>query len=195
MVRTGDKMTFQRQLEVGKTGEGIIATWMRSRGFSVLPVYEKEQGEYKGPALYTVESQLIAPDMFAFKKDGRAVWIEAKTKSAFTWHRITQKWVTGIDLKNYFDYLKMCDVSPWPIYLLFLHYPGQAKDSPSGCPSGLFANDIIYLRSNENHRHQNGGRGGMVYWAHDTLTRIATLDEVLQVSPPQALRQSHTQGD
>ena len=48
----GSTVNFQHALTMGKTGEGIIANWLRGRGFNVLPVYEKEQQEYKGPALY-----------------------------------------------------------------------------------------------------------------------------------------------
>lgn len=178
-------MSFQRQLQIGRTGEGIIAKWLNRRGFSVLPVYEKEQGEYKGPALYSVDSQLIAPDMLAFQPDGKTVWIEAKTKSAFTFHRITGHWVTGVDLRNYADYLKVQDVSPWPVWLLFLHFEGQAKDSPEGCPTGLFGNGLQYLRRNEHHRHQNGGHGGMVYWQDTALRKIAELSDVLERSKDQ----------
>lgn len=172
-------MNFQESLRFGKTGEGIIARWLNRRGFHVLPVYEKEQGEYKGPALYSVSGSLIAPDMLAFQKNGKTFWVEAKTKSAFTWHRITSKWVTGVDLRHYEDYLKVQDASPWPVWLLFLHYPGQAKDSPPGCPFGLFGQSIEILRNNENHRHQNGGHSGMVYWSVDTLRRIAELSDVV----------------
>jgi len=178
MVR-GGAMTFQKMLAIGKTGEGIIAQWMKRQGFNVLPVYEKEQGEYKGPALYTVEGSLIAPDMLVFKPGGKTVWIEAKTKSAFTMHHKTGHWTTGIDLRNYQDYLQVQDVSPWPVWLLFLHFDGQAKDSPAGCPTGLFGNSLTFLRQNEHHRHPNGGRGGMVYWQDTALRKIAELSDVL----------------
>ena len=171
--------TFVQQLQFGKTGEGIIAKWLKLRGFHVLPVYEIEQGQYKGPALYATNGQFIAPDMLAFQISGKTLWIEAKTKSAFTWHRITSRWVTGIELRHYEDYLKVQSVSPWPIWLLFLQFDGQAKDSPAGCPSGLFGHNIAYLSQHENHRHVNGGNGGMVYWASDTLRHIAELEEVL----------------
>ena len=177
-------MTFAQKLQMGKTGESIIAKWMNRRGFSVLPVYEIEQGKFKGPALYSVDAQLIAPDMLAFKPDGKAIWVEAKTKSAFTWHRKTERWATGIDLRHYEDYLQVQAVSPWPVWLLFLHFPGTAKDSPEGCPTGLFGNSIAYLSKHENHRHANGGRAGMVYWAYEDLRLIAPLAEVLPVDTP-----------
>ena len=171
-------MTFAQKLQMGKTGESVIAKWMNRRGFSVLPVYEIEQGKFKGPALYSVNAQLIAPDMLAFTPDGQARWIEAKTKSAFTWHRKSGTWQTGINLRHYLDYLKVQDLSPWPIVLMFLQLPGQAKDSPEGCPTGLFGDPLNVLRYNEHHRHEVE-EPHMVYWNYDKLTFLAPLDEVL----------------
>lgn len=171
-------MTFQKMLAMGKTGEGIIAQWMKRQGYNVLPVYEKEQGDYKGPALYAVDAQLIAPDMLVFQPSGKTVWIEAKTKSAFTLHRKSGHWVTGIDYRHYCDYLQVQAVSPWPVWLLFLHFDGQAKDSPAGCPTGLFGNKLTILQRNEHHRYPEDNPK-MVYWKDTALRKIAELSDVL----------------
>lgn len=175
---------FETTLAVGKIGESQIAAWLRvSCNYNVLPVYEKEIHEGKGPVFWLQEgTNLIAPDLLVFKTTGSARanirWIEAKTKSAFSWHRISQKWVTGIDLRHYNDYLKVADRSPWPVWLLFLHLEGRAKDSPDGSPTGLFGGDLAYLRQHENHRSMNYGPSGMVYWAHQTLKPLASLAQV-----------------
>lgn len=173
-------MSFAEQLHFGKVGEGKIAQWLIAKGYSVLPVYEKELHTGKGPVLYTLPANLIAPDMLAFKQDD-VKWIEAKTKSSFTWHRISQKWVTGIDLRHYQDYLKIVKISPWPIWVLFLHLNScGAKDTPpeliGQSPVGLFGNELHFLSKNENHRHGNWGNSGMVYWAPDKLRLLATID-------------------
>lgn len=176
--------TFARQLVVGKVGESLIARWLRSRGYSVMPVYEIEIPQGKGPRLYAVEGELVAPDMLVFK--GQSVrWIEAKHKEAFTWHRITRRYVTGIDLRHYEHYLRVAAVSPWPVWLLFLQRGGRAKDTPRDVPdspSGLFGNSIDKLAQCENHRHANFGPTGGVFWAHESLVQLATLDEVLRGS-------------
>ena len=171
-------MTFDDKLAVGQAGESAIARWLRKRGYSIVPVYEKIMDTGKGPQLFTPTSKLIAPDMFAFNGD-KALWIEAKTKSAFAWHRISSSWTTGIDLAHYEDYLMVDDLSPWPVWLLFLQRGGQAKDSPPNSPSGLFGNTLSRLRHTENHRHANWGPTGMVYWDIDALLLIAPLDEVV----------------
>lgn len=174
-------MDFNQSLAYGQAGETAIANWFRRKGYSVLPIYEKIMDTGKGPTLFLPENQkLIAPDMFVFSKDNQW-WIEAKHKTAFTWHRKTQKWTTGIDVHHYEDYLMVNDLTPWPVWLLFLHGGGQAKDSPPDSPAGLFGNTLEILRKTENHRHENWGKYGMVYWAHDSLRLVATLKDVLQL--------------
>jgi len=171
-------MRFEEQLKIGQAGESAIARWLISRGNVVLPVYEKILDTNKGPQLFTWDGSLVAPDMIAIK-DKNVLWVEAKHKTAFTWHRITGRWVTGIDLRHYQEYWKVREQVGIPIWVLFLHRGGQAKDSPQNSPEGLFGNEIQILRANENHRHDNWGRTGMVYWARDVdggaLKKIAEL--------------------
>ena len=177
-------MGFKTQLQIGKIGETIIASWFKSRGYNVLPVYEKEISEGKGPTLFTFDnSNIICPDMLVFNNQ-KCFWIEAKHKTAFSWHRISKKWVTGIDLRHYFHYLEIAKkYSQWQVFLLFLHKDGIAKDTPGGMisPTGLFGGELIFLSSNENHRHTNHGRTGMVYWNVDTLMKYSDLDSVLKI--------------
>lgn len=172
-------MTFARSLGFGRAGETAISRWFRCKGWSVLPVYEKIIDEGKGPQLFVPNGELIAPDLLIFRSDD-AFWIEAKHKTAFSWHRLSGRWVTGIDLRHYEDYCKVDDATPWPVWLLFLHRGGQAKDSPPDSPAGLFGNTLSFLRENENHRHDNWGRSGMVYWAIGSLRKLADIQEVLR---------------
>lgn len=177
-------MSFKASLQVGKVGESAIAQWMRARGWYVLPIYEKELGQGKGPQLYTPETQLIGTDMLAFR-GGKTLWIEAKHKSAFTWHRNTARWTTGIDLRHYADYCRIDDETPWPVWLLFLHRDGRAKDTPPDMvsPTGLFGGTLDYLRKHENHRSDKWAKG-MVYWAVKRLRLIARLEDVLACNGP-----------
>lgn len=183
---------FNRSLKFGQIGEGYIAQWLiQARGFHILPVYEKELETGKGPTLFTCGGTLIAPDLFAYKridpyrgwKHERVLWIEAKTKSAFSWHRTTRRWTTGIDQRHYQNYLQINSQSLWPVWLLFLHLDGRAKDTPPGLvsPQGLFGETLSYLSRHINHTSPNWGSSGMVYWAHEELLHIATLEEVLNI--------------
>lgn len=178
---------FEQNLKYGKIAESVIAGWFRDKGYSVLPIYEKEIGEGKGPAIFFPDAEIIGTDMMVFNQQcNKVYWIEAKHKTAFTWHRISSRWVTGIDLKHYHHYQVIANRTIWPVWILFFHEGGQAKDSPSESPSGLFGNDLRVLINNENHKFPGKDRNGknidMVYWAHDKLHKIATLEELRKYS-------------
>lgn len=173
---------FNQKIQVGAIGQSKIAKWFCGRGGLVLPVYEKEIDDGKGPRLFMMDGELIAPDMLVFNK-GKIYWIEAKHKSVFSWHRISGRWVTGIDVRHYNDYLQIAELLSYPVWLMFLHQNSFLLDrnEPYPCPTGLFGEDINVLRSKENHRSSLYGKEGMVYWAHSNLKRLATLEEVNRV--------------
>ena len=178
-------MTFARQLEHGKAAESAIARWLMARGHSVLPVYEKIIDEGKGPQLFSSSGPLIAPDILTMR-NGSVLWIEAKHKSAFSWHRLTQKFVTGIDIRHYDDYLKVAETTTFPLWILFLHEGGTAIDSPAS-PAGLYGSDIAALRNGENHRSHRWGRSGMVYWSRTCdggpLKMMAPIEDFQAAAP------------
>lgn len=165
-------MTFESKLNYGKLGESRIAEWLKGRGYSVLPVYELEKSESKGPTLFMPSKVLIAPDMFVFNQQ-KCFWIEAKHKTTFSWHRLTSRWVTGIDLRHYHDYCIVDDETPFPVWLMFLQEGGIDKYTLLTSPRGLYGNALSKLRTCENHRHANWGRSGMVYWAIDNLVKLS----------------------
>jgi len=173
--------SFAEKLSAGLVVESEIARWLRRRGNAILPVYETEQ-EYKGPRFFVPSDviaggELVAPDMLAFR-EGKAFWVEAKGKSAFTWHRNSQRWTTGIDLHHYEHYLRVRSATGIPLFLFFLHREGNAaKDSPLGCPSGLYMGEIVELSRRINHSHQNHGKNGMVYWWEKKLRKMAAIED------------------
>lgn len=181
---------FAEKLAFGKIAESHIAMWLRKRcKYAVLPVYEKEINEGKGPQLYLPDDSLIAPDMVAIRGD-EIKWIEAKHKTVFSWHRKTERWVTGIDIHHYEHYLTVNRKINWPIYLMFFHRQAEPNHrdidfgSPQLCPTGLFCGCLDILSENENHRARadQWGKGGMVYWAHEILMKLADYDEVVKCS-------------
>jgi hypothetical protein len=185
---------FAAKLAHGKVAEGLIARWLMARGNSVLPVYEIEKSHGKGPQLFAAPGERVAPDMVTFTNAG-ALWIEAKHKSVFTWHRKSERWTTGIDLRHYFDYLHVWRQSRTPVWLMFFHRESvpSAEDlrfgCPHECPTGLFGGKLDSLFVKESHRvppynpTREGcvghGHSGMVYWERNALSLLASRDEVL----------------
>lgn len=169
-------MRFADKQRAGQQGESLIGAWLRSRGNWVLPTYEVALDAAKGPRLFGPGGgDLISPDLLVMGPGG-VLWVEAKQKTAFSWHRLTRRWVTGIDLRHYRDYLRVQAETPFDVWLLFLHTQGQTPDG--ACPTGLFGGALDELRSRESHRSGNWGSGGMVYWAHEALRLLATLEDV-----------------
>lgn len=187
-------MRFQRTLEVGRVGEGLIAAWLQSRGNSIMPAYEIEKSIGKGPQLFSVTGDLVAPDMLSFTANG-IHWVEAKHKTHFTWHRNTRRWTTGIDLRHYGDYLQVEKQTKLPVWLMFYHRepkPSQndlRQGCPPECPTGLFGGKLLDLVVEVSHHCKHfdpnrvgavgHGRSGMVYWAVDSLRHFATCEEVI----------------
>lgn len=190
-------MSFARDLQTGRVAEGLIAAWLMNRGASVMPAYEIEKSAGKGPQLYSDESELVAPDLIVFTHKG-IQWVEAKHKSVFTWHRKTEQWTTGIDLRHYCDYLRVAQKTRMPVFLMFFHRestPDQRdlmNGSPQECPTGLFGGELFGLVARENHRspHFDPGRtgmkghgnSGMVYWSVNNLKQYAPRDEVFEIA-------------
>ena len=174
-------MAFAQNLEIGKVGESDISFWLRAGNNSVLPIYEKEINEGKGPRLFGPNGEHVAPDMMVFPA---IEWVEAKHKSVFTWHRISSSWLTGIDLNHYRGYQETEHASGRRVWLMFLHRSSQPDGRdvkagcPAECPTGLFGGSLPYLARNVHHCHGNWGRHGMVYWAVTTLKLLASIDEV-----------------
>lgn len=180
---------FAQNLATGRVGESCIAEYLKGRGHHILPVYEKEISEGKGPQFYSADGEFPAPDMFVFPM---MEWVEAKHKSVFSWYRIGERWVTGIDLHHYLAYLRTQELSKRRVWLFFLHRSNQPDPRdldhgcPPECPTGLFIGSLDFLSKvgvdgkpfNESHRSKNHGRHGMVYWADTTLKKVAEISEL-----------------
>ena len=84
----------------------LICKKLRRNGWNVLPAYEISE-QKKSPRLFTSEcGNLIIPDLLVFKDD-KIMWVEVKSKSAFTWHRKTETWQTGLDNNYWNDYISV----------------------------------------------------------------------------------------
>jgi hypothetical protein len=176
-------MGFEDKLAQGRVGEGAISKWLQGRGHSVSPAYEVERDSGKGPQLFAAAGDLVLPDLLAFRAGG-AMWFEAKNKTRFAWHRLTQSWTTGIDLRHYGEYQEVAIRTGLPVWLLFLHLRSTPSDAdiahrcPPRCPTGLFGNELGRLTQTESHRSNRYGRSGMVYWAHDALRLLASVGDM-----------------
>lgn len=168
---------FEEKLRIGKTGEDLVLSWLIRRGWHVLPVYEISNNPGKGPRVFNSAGGIIAPDSIIFR-GGDIMWVEVKYKTGFSFHRNSGNYVTGIDIRHYTHYLEISEKSTYKLWIMFLHKGLAAKDSDDTEP-GLFGQEITKLRLCENHRSENWGNSGMVYWAKQSLLKIATYDQII----------------
>lgn len=182
-------MNFEDNLRTGRLGESAIARWLRRRGWHVLPAYEKEIDDGKGPRLFMAEGagadELITPDLLAMRT-GAFLWFEAKHKSVFTWYGLGNCWNTGVDKRHFDDYVEVQRRTAIPVWLLFLHRESTPwfrdrerwPNCPDECPVGLFGERIDKLAESARFDHR-WGKTGMVYWQpYKHLRYLAPLTEV-----------------
>lgn len=176
--------TFEEQLAVGRLAESAIVRWLRSKGNSVITVYEIEHKNGLGPRFLGSTKAYVAPDVLVFKGNGKVLWCETKHKTVFSWYRIGRCWETGIDAHHFADYRRVAEETGLPVWLVFLHTSDQPSAGdirygcPPRCPVGLFGGELGFLADNISHDSSRWGRHGMVYWAHDTLKLLAPLADV-----------------
>lgn len=181
---------FRETLAVGQLGESLIARWLRARGWHVLPAYEKEIDNGKGPRLFLANgspaAELITPDLLTLR-GASFKWVEAKHKTTFTWYGKGRCWETGIDLRHWHDYQQVQAITGIPVYLFFLHRDSHTRPedvarwgAPPECPTGLFAGGVEKLSEANSHESPKWGPTGMIYWQPFThLRKIAELADVL----------------
>ena len=161
-------MMFNDKLSFGKVGESYIANWFKKKGYNVLPVYEVEAGQYKGPVVYCQNGdKLIAPDMIVFNREN-IIWIEAKHKKGFPLNRMRGKYVVGINKDHFNNYLEVAKLTDWPFWLIFLVEGGKVKDSPIN-DSGLYGLNIRKAKDLVDHESD---KTDMVYWLKDDLRKL-----------------------
>lgn len=169
----------------GRFGENVVARIVRARGCSIVPIRDIDMREHwKGPRLTGPEGmEVVCADWLVIAPEGKTCWMEVKTKSRCSWHRFSRSWNTGID-QHYLDhYAITARRSDIPVWLVFLHLNETPSDedvdggAPPKCPTGLFGGEVLRL-ARVGRSHANHGKGGMVYWRMDQLTRLATDDEI-----------------
>ena len=191
-------MTFDDDLARGESIEDAVAAqFFAPRGWAVIRAKNLgPQEAFRGPFLTGPMGQKWSLPDFLATKGATKRWCEIKGKGRFTWHRITRRWTTGIDLAKYGDYLAVSHHTGLAVWLLFVHEESTPSDedcaggSPPRCPTGWFTQSLSALRQCENHRHANWGRSGMVYWARESFQQVWPGEKSIPEETLQAIGES-----
>lgn len=96
------------QFALGASGEQAVSSWLKQRGFYVVPTGLIERGG--APLLEGHLRSIVLPDIQAFGRSG-AAWVEVKTKTNRSKHHISGRWEHGIDTPLWHSYLSVQDAT------------------------------------------------------------------------------------
>lgn len=166
----------------GRYAEHIVAGWLQSRGWHIIPSYDfsGEEGQ-KSPKLQGLTSGYAIPDLDACRS-GKRYFVEVKAKATAPFYRIKGIHTHGISSRLYEDYKKVEQITGSEVWLIIY-------EEDTGCLLGsrlkLLGKPIAY----------NGwkmGRDGMVFWPRENfklITRFPGLAN-LDKSPPIGLERA-----
>lgn len=122
--------------QFGLIGEREIVKILQQHGAYVIPQYNyAEDDEFKGPRMHGHGDELILPDLDVCKRGAR-IWVEVKTKSDRSLHRITGDYVHGFNKNHYKHYLQVEKESGNEVWVVFIerlsanHLCGRLKNIP-----------------------------------------------------------------
>jgi len=167
-------MTRQSETAIfGLQGEILISEWLRANGYGVTPLYQMVSNNQAPKLLLEHGLELLAPDLYIFR-EFESAWVEVKRKKNVSYHRRSERWVTGVNPHNFEQYLSLAKIQEFPVILLFL----LEKPTDDGAfPASLYGADVRFLERNINH-HYDGTDHPQNYWDMATLNVIATIEEV-----------------
>lgn len=101
----------------GLNGEKLVQEWLKLRGFYVLPVSLIENGG--APALEGHLKRIIASNHLVAGA-GKTFWAEIKTYQRAAFYQKYQRWVHGIPIRLWNQYLEGQRITGIPGYLFIL---------------------------------------------------------------------------
>lgn len=170
---------FKLRLATGLTNEERLKKYFNTRGWTVVHI--PSNGD-RGPCLCTPSGEVVTTD-FLLIKGVRVIWVEAKSKTRSNFFGKTGKWQTGIDLEYWDAYNQIAKLTPFPVWIFFLHEDETLSEldrfygATGKAPTGLWGATLDYLEKTWHHKSDRYGAGGMIYWELDRLNQRATLDE------------------
>jgi hypothetical protein len=99
------------QREKGRTGERLVADWLRRGGMYVIPSYDYTGDDAsKAPKLEGAVRKYVIPDLDV-AGDGRRCWVEVKTKTKATHSRCTDTWDHGFEERLLLHYQQVQEIT------------------------------------------------------------------------------------
>lgn len=167
---------FDDALRRGRLVEAAVCTFLHSQGWNTLEVNATTRDTH-GPRLYVEGRALIAPDRLLIHPSGLMRWLEVKEKQGWTWFRHRNVFQTGMNARQFDDYLQLPALTGHDVWLIFVQQGGQTQGYAHPTPAGVYGNLATHLGPLADHRALSKGVP-MVYWCLESFKLLATLKDV-----------------
>lgn len=149
----------------GRQGEQLVAAWLQSRGWWIIPSYDYNGGgEEKAPRLQGARKGLVIPDLDISKNRTR-LWAEVKTKSAATFYRKLARDEHGIAMRLWEHYHEVQKITGCQVWIFIVEESTKTLLAESL--------DVLDLEMRESHSES---MGAMIFWPRASFKEIANAE-------------------
>ena len=165
---------FETKRELARAWEQRMGEWARRRGWYVLPTYDYSgRDDDKAPKLLAPPGResLVLPDLQCVRP-GETRWLEIKWKASCTRYVKGGYRTTGISLRLWEHYSQVELLTGGGVWVVFLHQEEQE----------IRGDSLADLHRKVSHQYDGRkmGRGGMIFFRYDKLTRWGSLSMLAQ---------------
>jgi hypothetical protein len=162
-------LSFKDKKRIAQRSERLIARWLMSLGWYVLPSYNYSgEDDNKAPKLLRAGSKsFIVPDLL-IAKDGVFRWVEVKTKTERNRYAIGRCWNTGFDSNHWCHYKEVARITGTEVWVAFVHAQDDEILYDSMANLGKFV---------RHYTEDKMGPGGMVFFNCDRIPTVGKLSE------------------
>jgi hypothetical protein len=149
------------EYRTGANAEAAVSTYLLGRNYAVVRV---RYGGAVVPKLAVWDRQVTLPDLQALRPGSEAVWLEVKWKTGCVRFELAGEMRTGIDSRLHRDYLRVQDVTGYPVWIIFVH---REEDQ------------VRAARADRGWQRGVGTGSEMVFWPWDSLFFIDSYQQVM----------------
>lgn len=169
---------FDAQLERSRRdAEEPIKRWLQKSSAFILPAYNFSGDGAPKLEAFSDSDSLTLPDLLAARA-GVMFWVEVKLKTMATkTYSLGDRLDTGLALRHWRDYLTVRDKTGCKLFLVFAH----EKENIVTFDESIRLDTLSSRRIDDTVKMD---RGGMIFWALEDLTVVASLSDVREGRRP-----------
>jgi hypothetical protein len=173
------KEDFDTKLDRGTKYELLVMNWLvTKKGWDIKNLAAgPPQGPFQGPQLTINNQTITSPDFRGSKTEGKykgkEYFLEIKSKSEWNLNYKTNQLTTGIDIELLNEYFRCQEITGIEAMIIFCQ------------DDGIYFNFLDKLMTYYHHKSYKFGKktscgkcGGMIYWTHEHLIKIAEPEEI-----------------